>query len=316
MDYPASVANVGLVGGKFANENPTAGVVGSLIPAEWGNGVTDELVAVIKAAGLTPSETDLTQLLQALRMLTAPPAGMLRNGSLSVPAAAASATFTADEILVGTALGGQTYRLANFSQSINLGTVGAGGMDIGSAPASGFVALYAIYNPTTKAAALLAVNASSARAPEVYGGANRPSGYTASALVSVWPTTGSGQLAVGYQKDRRITTPAITALSGSSLPSSYSPISLSGGVPINAKTVSGLMFLQATSGSGGISVSVASDANGTGRQAINGYTTTTAGVTATFSDLALATAQLLYFTGTANGPSAYTDIIATTGYSI
>lgn len=70
MDYPASVANVGLVNGKFANENPSAGIVGSLIPAEWGNAVTDELVAIIKAANLTPSEADSAQVLAAIRILS------------------------------------------------------------------------------------------------------------------------------------------------------------------------------------------------------------------------------------------------------
>lgn len=70
MDYPASVANVGLVNGKFANENPSAGIVGSLIPAEWGNAVTDELVAIIKAANLTPSEADSAQVLTAIRILS------------------------------------------------------------------------------------------------------------------------------------------------------------------------------------------------------------------------------------------------------
>lgn len=67
MDYPASVPNVGLVNGKFANENAASGVVGSLVPAEWGNSVTDEILNVIKAGNLSPSESDLGQLLKAIK---------------------------------------------------------------------------------------------------------------------------------------------------------------------------------------------------------------------------------------------------------
>ena len=67
MDYPKSVPNVGLVGGKFVDENIATGVVGSLIPSAWGNAVTDELLAVIKGAGLTPDESSNVQLLAAIK---------------------------------------------------------------------------------------------------------------------------------------------------------------------------------------------------------------------------------------------------------
>jgi hypothetical protein len=79
------------------------------------------------------------------------------------------------------------------NKTVNLATTGAGGMDSGAAPNNGFVAIYAIYNPTTGASALLARNATAAAQPTVYGGANMPAGYTASALISVWPTNASGQ---------------------------------------------------------------------------------------------------------------------------
>lgn len=66
MDFPKSVPGVGLVGGEFVNEDPVLGQQGSLIPAEWGNAVTKELVAVIEEDGQTPSESVLTQLRDAL----------------------------------------------------------------------------------------------------------------------------------------------------------------------------------------------------------------------------------------------------------
>ncbi|MCR8931920.1 MULTISPECIES: hypothetical protein [unclassified Pseudomonas] len=67
MDYPISVPSVGLVGGKFVDEDPLAGTPGSLIPAQWGNAVTDEIIHVITGAGLTPDELNNMQLLAAIK---------------------------------------------------------------------------------------------------------------------------------------------------------------------------------------------------------------------------------------------------------
>jgi hypothetical protein len=67
LDYPKSIPSAGLSNGRFVDEDPQAGKPGSLIPASWGNGVTQELLSVIQAAGLTPSEQLDNQLLTALR---------------------------------------------------------------------------------------------------------------------------------------------------------------------------------------------------------------------------------------------------------
>lgn len=69
MDYPKSVPSVGLVNGKFVDENPVTGAPGSLIPAVWGNSVTQELLGVITGAGLVPDEADFGQLLLAVRKI-------------------------------------------------------------------------------------------------------------------------------------------------------------------------------------------------------------------------------------------------------
>ena len=71
MDYPKSVPGVGLVSGKFVDENPATGTPGSLIPAQWGNSVTQEILNVILGAGLVPSEADVTQLHRAILGLAA-----------------------------------------------------------------------------------------------------------------------------------------------------------------------------------------------------------------------------------------------------
>lgn len=69
MDYPISVPSIGLVGGKFADEDPLAGTPGSLIPAQWGNAVTDEIRHVILESGLTPDEAVNTQLATAISLI-------------------------------------------------------------------------------------------------------------------------------------------------------------------------------------------------------------------------------------------------------
>lgn len=72
MDYPKSVPGVGLVSGKFVNEDPISGLPGSLIPAEWGNAVTEEILRVILAAGIEPVEGLNDQLYKAIiNLLTA-----------------------------------------------------------------------------------------------------------------------------------------------------------------------------------------------------------------------------------------------------
>ncbi|EOU3062230.1 TPA: hypothetical protein ACQQX6_003150 [Yersinia enterocolitica] len=161
--------------------------------------------------------------------------GTSRNAKMSVTSVSATATFTADELIVQTSIGGRQYKLTSFSKTINLATTGVGGMDTGTVPANGFVALYAIYNPTTQISALLAVNASSVVAPEVYGGSNMPAGYTASALVSVLPTS-SSQLAPVIQQGRRVSIVGASILSGSGAPSSLAALAITV-IPLNTTLI-------------------------------------------------------------------------------
>ncbi len=69
MDYPKSTPSIGLVNGKFVDENPVNGSPGSLIPAAWGNAVTEELLNVVQAGGLEPMEAEHDQLLKAIRTI-------------------------------------------------------------------------------------------------------------------------------------------------------------------------------------------------------------------------------------------------------
>lgn len=70
MDFPISVPSIGLVGGKFVDENVGTGTPGSLIPAQWGNAVTEEILKVITDAGIVPNEAVNTQLSAAIRAMS------------------------------------------------------------------------------------------------------------------------------------------------------------------------------------------------------------------------------------------------------
>lgn len=104
MDFPRSVPSAGLVNGRFADENPLTGTPGSLITAAWGNGVTEELLNVIRAAGITPAESESDQLLRALK-------GVLAQDAQPLAALAFPTVATADgriAVTPGTAAAGGT----------------------------------------------------------------------------------------------------------------------------------------------------------------------------------------------------------------
>ncbi|CND96564.1 tail fiber protein [Yersinia enterocolitica] len=243
--------------------------------------------------------------------------GTARNAKMSIPAASTTATFNADELIVQVGWGGRQYKLSGFSKTINLSVVGAGGMDTGTAPATGYVALYAIYNPTSGATAMLAVNATSAPAPEVYGGANMPAGYTASALVSVWGTS-SGQFVVGHQIGRHIgiISNQLYSTTGSVL--SYSGISLATAVPPNGKKANMQIVASQTSPNTSIQLFLASTAEGVGAiYAISSSFSSGSSSTATstgYAELNIIGVQTLYFKMANTVTATYTFICG--GYEI
>jgi hypothetical protein len=279
--------------GYFTEGNPVAGTPATNVRGSWLNMIQEELRALVVYGGLTPSKTVYTQVRDAIvakfaklngdntQVFSVAPAtqsqhavqmaqaagvvGSVRNLKMYLSAASASATVTADEIIVETALGGVRYCLPSFSKTINLATTGAGGMDTGAAPVSGFVAIYAIYNPTTQTAALLATNASSLVA-NVYGGANMPSGYTASGLLAVVPTNASSQFKPVLVRDRKHGIVSTQVLNTSTA-SSNTTLSLSATIPANAICIGGELSLVSTASSA-MSLNVTPDSNNLGQQNI------------------------------------------------
>ncbi|CND89515.1 tail fiber protein [Yersinia enterocolitica] len=243
--------------------------------------------------------------------------GTVRNAKMSIPSASVAATFTADELIVQVGWGGRQYKLSSFSRSINLATMGSGGMDTGTAPTTGYVALYAIYNPTSGATALLAVNATSAPAPEVYGGANMPAGYTASALVSVWGTS-SGQFVVGHQIGRHVGIISNQLYSTAGAVLGYSGISLAAAVPPNGKKANMQIVASQTTPNSVIQLYLASTAEGVGaiyvNASANSSSATTTSTNSGYAVLDIIGVQTLYFKMANAVAATYTFICG--GYEI
>lgn len=296
VTQPASTAPG--TAGFFTDGNPAGGVPATILPAEWLNAIQQEMVNVLAAAGITQSKSTFNQLAAAIRS-TCAPVGSSRAVRMYVSAAAATATLTAYETVVENAAG-LAFRISNFNQSINLATTGAGGMDTGTAPISGYVAIYAVYNPVTGASALLAKDATSASQPDVYGGANMPAGFTASALMAVWPTNGTKQFIPGFQLDRRFFFPYAQVLNTTTQQTTLTALNVSSSVPLNAKTCRGFSFLTTTGGVNStmsVAGSAAAPVNGIGAQQMVGFNGTGLAFTQMpFTDVPLITPQVIFYT--------------------
>ncbi|WP_124836008.1 hypothetical protein [Burkholderia glumae] len=225
--------------------------------------------------------------------------GSMRNLAMAIATASASATLTADEVVVETALGGVRYCVANVNKTINLATTGPGGMDAGSAPASGFVGIYLIYAPATQTSALLATNTTNVLAPSIYSG-TLPSGYTASALVSVWTTTSSGQFVVGKQIDRDIAVFNVGVLSTSIANSGISSFSTTS-FPKNARKCKFYSSFT-TSAAGTANATIYADSIGTDQSTV-GITTSGAGGIAGTSEVLITVPQNIFYSLTNSGGS-------------
>jgi hypothetical protein len=239
--------------------------------------------------------------------------GSALNVRMGVSAASAVATITADQIVVVSALDGSQFKLTSFSKTINLGTTGALGMDVGSAPANGFVAIYAGYNPATGATTAWATNAATLQSA-VYGGSNAPAGYTVTGLISVWPTNGSSQFKPAKQRNRRISFPSANAINTSTAQVSPVSLSISSVVPANATTIAGAMQVTVGGNPAGTSVisNVGQDAMLSGIQGCSVYSAS--GIEGNY-EIDLDAAQTIYYTFSPQGsPSSATFVLSISSF--
>ena len=243
--------------------------------------------------------------------------GAVRNLGANITAASSSATFTADQVVVGTALNGLEYLLPSFVQTVNLASVGAGGMDTGTAPVSGFVAIYAIYNPTAGTTSILATNATSAAAPTIYAGAHMPSGYTASALISVWPTNGSSLFSVAAQVDRDIFFTNTQVVNSTVQITSLTAVSIASTIPKNARTIRGALAVSSANASQNSQVNIYSLSTTVGFGAQNANSTSGEGQSSVpFNGFPILTPQTFWWTALVSSGTFLNGNVAVAGYSI
>jgi hypothetical protein len=242
--------------------------------------------------------------------------GASRNAFMHIATAGTSASWQASELILETSAGLNYCLRGGISGTINLATTGAGGMDTGSAPASGFVGIYGIWNPTTQTFNLLAQNATGVLLPEVYSGAHMPSGYTASALVAVLLTNASSQFLIQNLRDRTVGYASRAEVAATAATSGITALSVGGDIPQNARYVSGTFSLTQTS-NGNVIAAVYQDANGLGAQTANsgsGAGSAVASASGNFNRLLLTSTQTLYYQVQVSAGGTITAGINFTGF--
>jgi hypothetical protein len=247
------------------------------------------------------------------------PLGGATNVYAYIASAGTTVTYTADEVVCETATGGTAYKVAAFSQALNISTTGAGGMDMGSAPASSVLAVYAMFNPATGAKTIVA-RATGATAPTpTYTYANAPSGYTASYLLGILTTNSSSQLVSFRQVNRKVWVDPVgvfgTTASGGA---AWNSKGFSGMAPPGTKTISGYASASGTAaGSIGFNIGVAGDANGLGNQTTNVVVPSGGGASLQYTDIPCDTSQnlYLYYNAPTGSPTSVSYTFYATAYT-
>jgi hypothetical protein len=283
--------------GFFTDGNPGAALPATILRSDFMNMLMMELLNVVEASGQVPSKTTYNQLLTALTKMCSPVVGGIRNGRMYVPSVSSTATFTANEVAVKSALGGPAQLLPTFSQAVSLAATGIGGI-VGTAPAAnGFAALYAAWGPTV-GAGIFATNGASLM-PQVYAG-TLPAGYTETALISVWPLNGSGQFVPGLQNDRSISIGAVVVLNSGTNQASLTLLSISGAVPANAIAVTLRASVSSNTAGWSGNLTVSPDVSGFGVQTVAGSNgAANSGLFGTLADVPIVNfSQEVFYIGT------------------
>ena len=214
-----------------------------------------------------------------------------------------TASWSVDQIVAWTSLSGTAYlgtSLTTSTLAFNGAGTGAGGMDTGSMPSGNNLYIYAIYNPGSTTWNTLGTTAGSGGS--VYGGANMPSGYTASTLIWSGVTTGTNFRAFTQWQSKVYYQSIVNVLAASESNTTYTSLSISTPIPANAQTVSGVFGLNASSNN---AIAVAADSSGTGEQiaALQGTSPALDSFfgASSFNDLIIITSQTIYYKVSASG---------------
>ncbi|VVE71586.1 Tail fiber protein [Pandoraea anapnoica] len=240
--------------------------------------------------------------------------GASRNAKIVIDAPTTSATFSADELTVQTALGGLRYCLTKINSTLDLSKTGVNGMDTGAAPLSGFVAYYEIFNPDTDARGTLGQNATVTAVTETYTGAYMPEGFTASALVAVLPTDGSRRFQAATVIGRRVLTATVGVLAASAW-TAITPLNIAIAVPKNAKSVACNAGVANASAGAYMNMQFSSSSNGVGQRQVSGTIAIANGVESSSFDIDIVTPQTIYYQTALSGGSAASFSMSTSGYT-
>ncbi|CAM2143844.1 Phage tail protein [Pararobbsia alpina] len=223
--------------------------------------------------------------------------GSTRNLICNLAAAGTTLTFTADEIGIKGALGGQAQIWANVSSNntVTTSTTNAIGGVVGAAlVASGFAVIYAAYNISTGAFGFYAKN----------GNTKQPTIDTSltgwvGTLISVWNLNASTQFVAGDQLDRCVSIATVVLFSTTALNGTPTAISVASVLAPNVTEIDGALSLLSTGASQVLGNAISSSTAGVGAQGYQVNATATAQTwTAPFSRLKLATAQNVFLTST------------------
>ena len=187
--------------------------------------------------------------------------GTERGLTGSAPGGTKNATWTVKEVIAEVAIGGAAVKGSGLSLFFYGATVGAGGMDAGTIPVSGSLAVYAIYSPALNSWSTLGYASGAAAPAPVYPGSNAPAGYAFSVLLWTGLTDSSGNIIHFQQFDRSVFSGPTSVVSATAATANtYATASVSAAVPYGALTAWGTAG--STSTAAAAQVAVASDTSG------------------------------------------------------
>jgi hypothetical protein len=245
---------------RFTDGNPAGGVPATVVTDEWLNGVQEEIMAVIEAAGLTADGADLTQLRQAIAAMIAAgipePVGSTtgwtpRGLTVLTTGTDANVAIAAKSLVVADA-DGHVRELSGVDVTAATTASGAGGLDSGAVATDTWYAVHVIADGAGNAAGLLSLSTDTPTMPSGYTYSRRvgwirtdgTNGYPlpiAQFGQTVYYTPGAANNLIAY--------PALAAgVAGSIVTPTWVPVSVSATVPPTAVTICVLGHVQLEGG--------------------------------------------------------------------